>query len=169
MLFYRIRNSKLYDYASYKYSSDCLETDIITQAELDEHPNKVIVEDGVLVLNPDFDNEETQKREANFKAQFFEIQNYGWYRKIPKGYSSAVESLNTAFNVVSIMGKLPADMLIFYATPDFSDPEQCTEEWLVEHQVKNQEMTEQEFGQFYVLFMTAWNTQEHVNLEGEGE
>ena len=115
------------------------------------------------------EEEQTQKREANFKAQFFEIQNFGWYRKVPKGYSSAVESLNTAFNVVSILGKLPADMLIFYATPDFSDPEQCTEEWLVAHQTKNQEMTKQEFGQFYVLFMTAWNTQEHVNLESEGE
>lgn len=115
------------------------------------------------------EEEQTEKREANFKAQFFEIQNFGWYRKVPKGYSSAVESLNTAFNVVSILGKLPADMLIFYATPDFSDPEQCTEEWLVEHQTKNQEMTAQEFGQFYVLFMTSWNTQEHVNLESEGE
>lgn len=115
------------------------------------------------------EEEQTQKREENFKAQFFEIQNFGWYRKVPKGYSSAVESLNTAFNVVSILGKLPADMLIFYATPDFSDPEQCTEEWLVQHQTKNQEMTAQEFGQFYVLFMTAWNNQEHVNTGSEGE
>lgn len=109
------------------------------------------------------EEEKTQRREDSFKEQFFEIQNFGWYRKIPKGYSSAVESLNTAANAVSYIGKLPAGILIFYETPDFSDPEQCTEEWLVEHQIKNQEMSVQEFGQFYMLFMTAWNTQEHVN------
>ena len=113
------------------------------------------------------DEEKSQQREDNFKSQFFEIQNFGWYRKVPKGYSSAVESLNTAFNAVSVLNKLPAGMLIFYETPDFT--QEITEEWLVEHQIKNQEMSVQEFGQFYMLFMTAWNTQEHVNLESEGE
>ena len=108
---------------------------------------------------------ETEKREADFKSTFFEIPNYGWFRKVPKGYSSAVESLNTAFNAVSILQKLPAETLIFYPEPDFADPEQCTEEWLVEHQIKNEEMTIQEFGALYMAFMTAWNTQEHINEE----
>lgn len=109
------------------------------------------------------DKEKAQQREDNFKTQFFEIQNYGWYRKVPKGYSSAVESLNTASNVVSYIGKLPAGTLIFYQTPDFT--QDITEEWLIEHQIKNQEMTSQEFGQFYILFMTAWNAQEHESGE----
>lgn len=114
------------------------------------------------------DDEKAEQREAQFKTQFFEIQNFGWYRKVPKGYSSAVESLNTAFNAVSILGKLPAGMLIFYQTPDFT--QDITEEWLINHQILNPEMTAQEFGQFYILFMTAWNTQEHVNTtESEGE
>lgn len=127
----------------------------------DYNQDKYHVVNGELVLNPNYDEEQADIREANFKAQFFEIPNYGWYRKVPKGYSSAVESLNTAFNAVSIMGSLPANMLIFYQEPDYSIPEQCTEEWLVEHQIFNQAMTAQEFGQFYITFMTAWNTQEH--------
>lgn len=114
-----------------------------------------------VVLNPDYEQEQEEIREANFKAQFFNIPNYGWYRKVPKGYSSAVESLNTAFNAVTIMQQLPANMLIFYQEPDYTIPEQCTEEWLVEHQIFNEQMTAQEFGQFYITFMTAWNTQEH--------
>lgn len=109
------------------------------------------------------EEEKAQQREDNFRTQFFEIQNFGWYRKVPKGYSSAVESLNTAFNAVAVLGKLPAGMLIFYQTPDFT--QEITEEWLVEHQIKNPEMTSQEFGQFYMLFMTAWNTQEHESEE----
>lgn len=107
------------------------------------------------------EEEQAEQREQGFKADFFEIPNFGWFRKVPKGYSSAVESLNTAFNAVSILQKLPADMLIFYQQPDFTKPEECTEEWLVEHQIKNEEMTAQEFGQFYMVFMTAWNTEMH--------
>ena len=49
------------DYADFEYAENCLETDIITQAELDSHPNKVIVEEGVLILNPDYEAEEAQK------------------------------------------------------------------------------------------------------------
>ena len=60
-MFYRIKENKFYDYAEYKYSDDCLETDIITQSELDAHPNKCIVDAGFLVLNPNYEQEEEEK------------------------------------------------------------------------------------------------------------
>ena len=160
-MFYRIKENKLYDYADYQYADDCLETDIITQAELDAHPNKVMVQDDILVLNPAYEEEETAKRETDFKSKFFKIPGFGWFRKVPKGYQSAVECLNLAFNNVSILGKLPAETLIFYTQPDFTKPEECTEEWLIEHQTKNAEMSAQEFGQFYAAFSVAWNNEEH--------
>lgn len=130
-----------------------------------EKTNKEYVLDGeeYVLKDAHWEEEQAAKREASFKETFFEIPNFGWFRKVPKGYSSAVESLNTAFNAVSILQKLPAGMLIFYTAPDFTDPEQCTEEWLIEHQITNEEMSLQEFGAFYMAFMTAWNTQEHVN------
>lgn len=131
----------------------------------DYNSDKYHVIDGELVLNPNYEQEQADIREANFKSQFFNIPNYGWYRKQPKGYSSAVESLNTAFNAVTIMGLLPANMLIFYQEPDYTMPEQCTEEWLVAHQIFNEQMTAQEFGQFYITFMTAWNTEMHETGE----
>ena len=111
--------------------------------------------------------EQAQEREIAFKTTFFEIPAIdgifqgGYYRKVPKGYQSAVESINTAFNAVTVLGLLPQDYLIFYAKPDFTDETQCTEEWLVANQFRNQTMTAQEFGQFYVAFMTGWNNQEH--------
>lgn len=105
--------------------------------------------------------EEAAKREKDFKSKFFEIPNFGWFRKVPKGYQSAVECLNLAFNNVNILGSLPAEMMIFYQEPDFTDPEQCTEEWLVEHQIKSPAMTREEFAQFYAGFSVAWNTEEH--------
>ena len=60
-MFYRVKENNLYDYASNKYSEDCLETNIITQSELDEHPNKVIIIDGILVLNPNYEEEQVEK------------------------------------------------------------------------------------------------------------
>lgn len=160
-MFYRIQNDKLLDYASFEYADNCLETDIITQAELDENPNKVIVQDGVLVLNPNYETIEAAQRQADFESKFFSIPGFGWFRKVPKGYSSAVECLNLAFNNVSLIGKLPAETLIFYTQPDFTKPEECTEEWLVAHQIKNAEMTVEQFGQFYAGFSVAWNSTEH--------
>lgn len=119
-------------------------------------------------LNPDFEEEETAKRKALFLKDFFKIPSAVknadvYYRKLPKGYTSAVESINTAFNMVVTVGILPAGTLIFYEEPDFSKPEQCTEEWLINHQVKNEEMNTTEFGAFYAKFITAWNQQEHEN------
>lgn len=122
---------------------------------------------GEIILNPNYEIEKARLRQKEFENNFFEIPAIegifkgGYYRKQPKGYQSAVESVNTCFNAVTVLGLLPADYLIFYTKPDFTDETQCTEEWLVANQFKNETMTAQEFGQFYVAFMTAWNTQEH--------
>lgn len=44
-MFYRIKENKLYDYADYQYEKDCIETDLCTMAEYEEHPNKYMVDD----------------------------------------------------------------------------------------------------------------------------
>ena len=111
--------------------------------------------------NPNWKEEQTTKREADFRKQFFQVQNFGWYRKQPKGYQSAVESMNVLFNVANVAQGIQEGLIIFYQQPDFTQPEQCTEEWLVQHQIVMPAMTVQEFMQLYVAFMTAWNTEEH--------
>lgn len=60
-MFYRTQNGNLQDYADHKYADECLETDIISQAELDSHPNKVMVKNGALALNPNYEQEEAAK------------------------------------------------------------------------------------------------------------
>ena len=107
------------------------------------------------------EEEEAELREANFKKEFFKVNNFGWYRKQPKGYQSAVESMNVLFNIANVAQGIQAGLVIFYEEPDFTKPEECTEEWLVEHQIVMPAMTVQEFMQLYVAFMTAWNTEEH--------
>lgn len=113
------------------------------------------------------DEEKENERKTTFENQFFQIPAIdnvfvgGWYRKKPKGYASAVESLNTCFNAVLALNKLPADTLIFYTQPDYSNADECTEEWLIAHQFKNEEMTKEQFMQLYSVFMNAWNVTEH--------
>jgi len=58
MLYYRIKENKLYDYAEYEYDKTCLQTNIITMKELQAHPNKVIVGDIEKEIDvPDYDED----------------------------------------------------------------------------------------------------------------
>ena len=109
------------------------------------------------------EEEKAQEREEAFKNEFFEITNYGWYRRKPKGYTSALESLTVAYNMVTsgVIQELPAGTFIFYPEPDYTKPEQCTEEWLIEHHILSEAMTAQQFLPFYAQFVVAWNNEMH--------
>ena len=107
------------------------------------------------------ESEASEIRETEFKKSFFNVQGFGYYRKQPKGYQSAVESMNVLFNIANVSQGIQAGLIIFYQEPDFSKPEECTEEWLVNHQIIMPAMTLQEFMALYVAFMTAWNSEEH--------
>ena len=132
--------------------------------DYNNEPSKYKYNGEEIVLNENYENELAKQRKQEFLKDFFKVQYNGqdlYFRKQPKGYSSAVESINTAFNIVNTIGTLPAGSLVFYQQPDFTDKTQCTENWLVEHQVKSGQMSATEFGTFYAGFITAWNTQEH--------
>ena len=110
---------------------------------------------------PEYQEKEAIDRENDFKTKFFNIEDFGWYRKQPKGYQSAVESMNVLFNIANVSDGIEAGLIIFYECPDFTKPEECTEEWLVEHQIVQPAMTKEAFMSLYVAFMTAWNAEEH--------
>lgn len=127
-----------------------------------ENPEKYVNQDGEIVLNPNYEAQQLKKLEKEFNSQFFEIPSFGYFRRIPKGYNSAVESLNTVCSAVTFMKSLPQGTLTFYHKPDFTKPEQCTEKWIINNSYKNEAMTLEEFALFYTTFITAWNTQEHL-------
>ena len=80
MLYYRILNNTLVDWASYKYSDDCKKTDIVESDFLEKHPNYVIVINGELALNPNYEREEEEKKEAEFNREFFNT-SLGYVRR----------------------------------------------------------------------------------------
>lgn len=113
---------------------------------------------------------EADMRQTKFEKEFFLIpaatkvngEDIGvYYRRKPKGYSSAVESFLAALSKVSATGSIGAGIIKVYPVPDFNDPEQVTEEWLVANQIALPAMNAQEFGVLYNSFLQAWNTIEH--------
>jgi len=160
-MFVQIEDGKLMAWAESPFVGYTVEFSDIDYKDYVENSNKYFFDGEKFVLNPDFEAEQVNMRKNEFLGRFFALGDYGYFRKQPKGYGSAVESLNTAFNVVAIMQELPADILTFYKEPDFTAPQQCCEEWLVANSYKNSKMTAEEFAQFYTTFMTAWNMQEH--------
>ena len=140
----------------------------ITEAQsttIREDPLYYVIVDGKLVKNSNYDEQQAEIRKQTFLKDFFKVEGYGYYRRVPKGYQSAVESMNVLFNVANVSNGLQEGLIIFYNEPDFTKPEECTEEWLVAHQIIMPAMTKVEFMQLYVAFMTAWNSQEHVTSE----
>lgn len=82
-------------------------------------------------------------------------------RKVPKGYSSIVEAMNSALNVVYINESLPAGVWIIYPKPDFATVDDV-ETYLEANSFKNVAMDAKTFGALYVEFMNKWNSQEHA-------
>jgi hypothetical protein len=142
------------------------EGDGITNIEVTEEVYKAYSDDndlyiysnGEIIPNPDYEEIKANERKAEFENKFIQTL-WGWYRKKPKGYANAPQSVDIIFNIVNASGSFTeqvANMMLFYQQPDFDKPEECTEEWLIEHQYKHQPCSTQEFMQFYIAFQTAW-------------
>ncbi len=92
-MFYRIQNDKIYDYADYDYVSGCIYTDLCDMQEYINHPGKYIVADVPvsegegevvtekrLIINPNYEDEQAAKREADFNKAFFNT-SLGYIRR----------------------------------------------------------------------------------------
>lgn len=60
-MFYLTKNNLLISYANYKFADDCKETNILTVEELEAEPFRAIIQEGELVLNPNYEAEKAQK------------------------------------------------------------------------------------------------------------
>ena len=120
------------------------------------------IEKTIICETPDLTSTE---RKAIFLGDFFKVSlgqlGTGYYRKKPKGYASAIESIITAERMCAKNNGLPAGILIFYKQPDFSKPEECCEEWLEANQIILPALTVEQFDELFINFTTAWNAQEH--------
>ena len=161
-MYVQIDNGEILAFADYAFNGYTVEFPLISFSDYASNPEKYIFDGETITIRSNWEEIETIKREKEFKSQFFNIENSGYFRKSPKGYSSATEAMNTAFNIVITLGFLPSDTLTFYKEPNFANAKECTEEWLISNSYKNTKMTTEEFGKFYADFVTAWNREEHL-------
>lgn len=162
-MFYIEEDNKivLFDADRQKLEDTLLFTPQYQDLPIQETEEGYTIVDYQLITIEEADNVEANKRKEIFLKDFFKVNGYGYYRRVPKGYQSAVESMNVLFNIANLTKGLQAGLIIFYEEPNFTDETQCTEEWLIAHQIIMPAMTLEEFMQLYVAFMTAWNTTEH--------
>lgn len=126
-------------------------------------PNEIMV-DNKPVVDPQYEEKQAALRRSRFENEFIEtsyVKNgtTGWYRQAPKGYANAPQSLeivNKYAQKFQGVNEELASMLIFYPCPDFTDPEQCTEEWLITHQFNPDTMTLQQWEEFTYDFDKRW-------------
>lgn len=70
-MWYRILDNKIYDYADWKYLDECKYTDVITTQEYDKDKDKIVVVNGEVYLNPEYQdilNEREKERISKLKC-----------------------------------------------------------------------------------------------------
>lgn len=149
-MFYRIKNDTVYDYADHKYTDDCLDTDLCTESEYSEHPNKYIVADveiepseegeepqtvKQLIINPDYEEEEAERREAEFNKAFFNTSLGYIRRSVTMADGSKKDFLSDLLLPIKAGLELGQTVeIITYSQPDFSED---VTDWTQYQTIKN--------------------------------
>lgn len=116
------------------------------------------------------DEEKANARKQEFYTQFIQT-SLGNYRLQPKGYANAQQAMDVTNTMATALGGLTeqlTSLVIFYETPDFTKEEECTEEWLIAHQIKPNVMTLAEWQKFYLEFCQLYAMQQYKTTVNGG-
>ena len=119
-MFYRIKENRIYDFADYKYEKDCLQTDICTMEEYENSKDNYVIKNGKLELIDNLEDVLAQRREANFRKEFFST-SLGWIRrKVTMKDGSKRDFLSDLLLHIKAGIELGQEVeIITYKTPDF--------------------------------------------------
>lgn len=86
-----------------------------------ENPEKYIYSNGEIVINPDYEQQQAEKREEQFKKDFFET-SLGWIRrKVSMKTGETKDFLTDLIPVISLaVSQGKAANIITYKEPDFT-------------------------------------------------
>lgn len=122
-----------------------------------------LIIDGKIITQEQYEQEQAQEREQTFYTHFIKT-SLGNYRLEPKGYANAQQAMDVTNTMATALGGLTEQLVplvIFYETPDFSNAEECSEEWLVAHQKNPSVMTLEEWHKFYFEFCQLYAMQQY--------
>lgn len=120
-MFYITYENELKEYGDYKFSNNCKETTLCTMEEFVKNPNKYILHDDVLVINPNYEQEQAEAREKQFNNEFFQT-SLGWIRrKVNMKDGSTKDFLADLLLPIKAGLELGQKVVIItYKTPDFT-------------------------------------------------
>ena len=112
--------------------------------------------------------ETTEDRQNRFNREFL-ITSKGAFRLHPKGFANALQAIDFIDKQVEKVGSVTeqiAGQVIFYQIPDFTIVEQCTEDWLVAHQLTLSTMSKEDWNTLYLEISQLYITQQYrTNIE----
>lgn len=107
------------------------------------HEEKYKVQNGKIVVDENYVNEQKELREKTFKQEFFET-SLGWIRREPTLANGTVDNFlnnNLPLFAITLAGGRPVALPVAYKLPDFS--KELTEDYMKFLQILNQPITQQ--------------------------
>lgn len=140
-MFYKVFENRVYEFADEKLKEDWIETTLCTMKEFMEHPNKYILQDDVLVINPNYEQEQAEARKKQFNNEFFKT-SLGWIRrKVNMKDGSTKDFLADLLLPIKAGLELGQKVVIItYKTPDFTI--NYDEEYIISLQEKKEATAE---------------------------
>lgn len=110
--------------------------------------------------------ETADERKAKFNSEFLTTSR-GAFRLHPKGFANALQAIDFIDKQVEKVGSVTeqiAGQVIFYQIPDFTIAEQCTEDWLVTHQLTLSTMSKEDWNTLYLEISQLYITQQYRTI-----
>lgn len=159
------QNNKIKFYTEEELSAELYNLDKSEYTE-DEY---ILDGDEYILNDAEYQKKQAKIRQEEFYNKFLATSK-GNYRLQPKGYANAQQSVDTINGMVNALNGLTqqiAQMVIFYATPDFTKEEECTEAWLIAHQYNAEPMTKEEWADFYIEFSSLYAMNQYKKANEE--
>ncbi len=120
-MFYKVFENRVYEFADEKLKEDWIETTLCTMKEFMTHPNKYVLQDGILVINLNYEQEQVEARKKQFNNEFFQT-SLGWIRrKVNMKDGSTKDFLADLLLPIKAGLELGQKVVIItYKTPDFT-------------------------------------------------
>lgn len=160
-------NQRMDFIVEYNHNQGCeIETVEVETSEDEEAPQPTFQAFKMVATEDELIN----ARKQTFYTQFI-VTSLGNYRLEPKGYANAQQAMDVTNTMATALGGLTeqlTNLVIFYETPDFTKEEECTEEWLIAHQIKPDVMTLEEWQKFYLEFCQLYAMQQYKTTVNGG-
>ena len=129
-MFYRIKDEQIYDCADYKYSENCLHTDLCTMAEFEKNSDNYTIKNGELEVIPNLDDILAKRRQEQFEKDFFSTSLGFIRRKVNMKDGSTRDFLSDLLIPIKAGIELGQNVeIITYELPDFH--QELTQDYMV--------------------------------------